>query len=136
MAENETVKKINEELLDAFTSWYNKVASEVTPSMNYTFSRPFIGGVCDNFGAGKKNIMIVGQEARGLNDYGKSLKEYQMWSIGFMSKQLGCKKYLKIRHTVKSIHLFGGLFAVLLIIAYTGLILINYISFQKGKQND
>ena len=95
MAENETVKKINEELLDAFTSWYNKVASEVTPSINYTFSRPFIGGVCDNFGAGKKNIMIVGQEARGLNDYGKSLKEYQMWSIGFMSKQLGCKKYLK-----------------------------------------
>ena len=51
MAENETVKKINEELLDAFTSWYNKVASEVTPSMNYIFSRPFIGGVCDNFGA-------------------------------------------------------------------------------------
>lgn len=95
MAENETVKKINEELLDAFTSWYNKVASEVTSSMNYTFSRPFIGGVCDNFGAGKKNIIIVGQEARGLNDYGKSLKEYQMWSIGFMSKQLGCKKYLK-----------------------------------------
>lgn len=53
-----------------------------------------------------------------------------------MSKQLGCKKYLKIRHTVKSLRLFGGLFAVLLIIAYTGLILINYISFQKGKQND
>lgn len=95
MAENETVKKINEELLDAFTSWYNKVALEVTSSMNYTFSRPFIGGVCDNFGAGKKNIMIVGQEARGLNDYGKSLKEYQMWSIEFMSKQLGYKKYLK-----------------------------------------
>ena len=81
MAENETVKKMNEELLDAFTSWYNKVALEVTSSMNYTFSRPFVGGVCDNFGAGKKNIMIVGQEARGLNDYGKSLKEYQMWSI-------------------------------------------------------
>ena len=42
MAENETVKKMNEELLDAFTSWYNKVALEVTSSMNYTVSRTFV----------------------------------------------------------------------------------------------
>lgn len=88
MAENKTVKDINKELLNAFTDWYNDVVLQVSSPMNYTFSRPFIGGVCDNFGAEKKTIMIVGQEARNLTDYGKTLKEYQMWSISFLSSQL------------------------------------------------
>ena len=101
MAENKTVKEINEELLDAFTDWYNKVALKVTPPMNYTFSRPFIGGVCDNSGAGKKNIMIVGQEARDLKDYGKSLKEYQMWSISFLSSQLEKREHLENKECKK-----------------------------------
>ena len=95
MAENKTVN-INKELLNAFTDWYNKVALNATPPMNYTFSRPFIGGVCDNFGAEKKTIMIVGQEARNLTDYGKSLKEYQMWSISFLSSQLENKESKKL----------------------------------------
>lgn len=101
MAELKTVKEINEELLDAFTDWYNNVALKVTPPMNYTFSRPFIGGVCDNSGAGKKNIMIVGQEARDLKDYGKSLKEYQMWSISFLSSQLEKREHLENKECKK-----------------------------------
>lgn len=106
MAENKTVN-INEELLDAFTDWYNNVALKVTPPMNYTFSRPFIGGMCDISDTEKRTIkkntiMIVGQEARNLTDYGKTLKEYQEWSISFLSSQLekiehsGNKEYKKL----------------------------------------
>lgn len=79
--DKDQILKVNQELNKMQAEWYKNVAEKVY-SVNKDLSLPFYSGLSEN-AAGKKIIMIVGQEARKHGHYtDREDRKTNKWTVG------------------------------------------------------